>query len=69
MIDKTLRQMREERGLTLRALEAETGINISQLSKFENGLNISPLAALRLAHFYGIPVATLYPDAIARRGA
>lgn len=52
---RTLRDLREQRGLTLRQLERHTGIFSGRLSKLERGAE-SPTVAelLRLGEFYGI---------------
>jgi transcriptional regulator with XRE-family HTH domain len=52
----TLRQYRQQRGLSHRALTARTGIRSSYISQIELGKrNISVLALLRLAHALDIP--------------
>lgn len=51
----TLREMRKSRGLSLKQLEALTGINRGMLSKYENGLFLpSSKNLLRLAEFFEV---------------
>jgi len=56
----TLRQYRQQRGLTQPALTASTGIRQRYLSQIEQGRrNIAVLSLLRLAHALEIPAAWL----------
>ena len=56
----TLRQYRQQRGLSHRALAARTGIRSSYISEIELGKrNIAVLALLRMAHALDIPPAWL----------
>jgi transcriptional regulator with XRE-family HTH domain len=55
-----LRQYRQQRGLSQKALTARTGIPSTYISEIEQGLrNIAVLALLRLAHALDIPAAWL----------
>ena len=56
----TLRQYRQQRGLSHRALAVRTGIRSSYISEIELGKrNIAVLTLLRLAHALEIPAASL----------
>jgi transcriptional regulator with XRE-family HTH domain len=56
----TLRQYRQQRGLSQKTLAAKTGIGYSYISQIERGKrNIALLALLRLAHALEIPAASL----------
>jgi len=57
----TLRQYRQQRGLSHRALAARTGIRSSYISEIELGKrNISVLTLLRITHVLRIPSAWLF---------
>ena len=61
-IGKTLRRMRETKGLTLKKVEAQTGIGVSHLSQIENDLrNINVDKLEKLAACYGCEVADFFP--------
>lgn len=56
-----IRQFREERGLTLEALAAKTGLTRGFLSKVERGLGIPSIASLiRIASALDQPVGTFF---------
>ena len=60
LLGATLRQYRQQRGLTQRALTARTGIPSTYISEIEKGRrNIAVLALLRLAYALEIPAACL----------
>lgn len=64
-IGQRLRKIRESRGMTLRQVEAKTGIGVSHLSQIENDLrNINVAKLEKLAACYGCEVADFFP----RRG-
>lgn len=49
-----LKELRKRKGLTQLAVQMQTGIEQSLLSKYENGERVPPTEALmRLADFYG----------------
>src|SRR5438309_2112277 len=60
-----LRMARIEAGLTLRAVESETGISNAYLSQLETGKaeNPSPAHLLKLAELYEFPLAELHAAA------
>lgn len=61
-VGKTLRRMRESKGLTLKKVEAQTGIGVSHLSQIENDLrNINVSKLKNLASCYGCEVADFFP--------
>ena len=58
-----LRELRNNRELSLEAVEKLTGIIISQLSKFERGAhNPSVITAIKLAKFYRTSVESIWGD-------
>ncbi|GLG00401.1 hypothetical protein Alches_04400 [Alicyclobacillus hesperidum subsp. aegles] len=64
-IGRRLRQLREERGLTLAEVADAAGISISHLSAIENGTRPNPsfLVVAKLARTYGVPIDSfLDPD-------
>lgn len=64
MIGSRLRQLRSERGLSLRTLSAETGLSPTMLSQIERGVTEPSLRTLRLlAETFGQSIATLFEDA------
>lgn len=63
MISQQLRMLRTTRGLSLRALAAETGVSATLLSQIERGVTEPSLATLRsLAAFFGESVSSLFDD-------
>ena len=61
LLGATIRQYRQERGLSHRALAARTGIRSSYISEIELGKrNISVLTLLRMTHVLRIPSAWLF---------
>ena len=64
MIGPRLRQLRNERGVSLRSLSAETGLSATLLSQIERGVTEPSLRTLRLlADSFGQSIATLFADA------
>lgn len=52
-IGRTLRQLREKKGKTLQEVQEDTGIDISLLSRYENGERIpSDTNKIKLAAYY-----------------
>jgi transcriptional regulator with XRE-family HTH domain len=52
----TLRELRHRRGLSIRAVEAQTGYNRASLSKIERGIELpNPAIMLALSDLYGVP--------------
>lgn len=52
---KTLRELRADAGLSLRALQEETGIFAGDLSRIEQGkLLPTPMQAATLANYFGL---------------
>lgn len=63
MIGDQLRELRTQRGLSLRALAAEAGVSATLLSQIERGVTEPSLATLRrLALVFGESVASLFDD-------
>jgi transcriptional regulator with XRE-family HTH domain len=61
-VGKTLRRIRETKGLTLKKVENRTGIGVSHLSQIENDLrNINVAKLEKLAECYGCEVADFFP--------
>jgi len=57
----TLQDMRQERGWSLRELARRTGIDHSNLSRLERGVDrIGPKTAMRLARAFRVGVKTFY---------
>ncbi|MGV8912056.1 MAG: helix-turn-helix domain-containing protein [Rhodoglobus sp.] len=64
MIGNRLRTLRDQRGYTLRALAAETGLSATLLSQIERGVTEPSLKSLRLlATVFGESISTLFDDA------
>lgn len=60
--NEAVRQARKECDLTLEQFSDLVGIAASDLSRIENGLNISPGNAIKLARGTGQPLEVFYPD-------
>lgn len=61
-IGRTLRRIRESKGLTLKKVEEKTGIGVSHLSQIENNLrNINVTKLEKLATCYDCEVADFFP--------
>lgn len=59
-ISRRLREVREERGLTLRVVAANAGLEAQRMSLYESGEHEPPLKTLlRLAGVLGVPVDAL----------
>jgi transcriptional regulator with XRE-family HTH domain len=58
-LGKRIRQLRKERGLTLRALVVQYDFHLTQIQRIEKGDGISVPTLLRLAETFQIPVETL----------
>lgn len=56
-IGRELREARKSRGLTLKRVEAETGVNVGQLSRFERGefARLSPNLQKVMGYFAKVP--------------
>lgn len=62
----TLKLLRLERGLTLRAVQSGTGIHYSLLSRYEHGvMKCSETHQERLAVFFGMTISELFRDGFA----
>lgn len=69
-IGKTLRRMRDAKGMTLKKVEAQTGIGVSHLSQIENDLrNINVAKLEKLAACYECEVADFFPRRVRTRKA
>jgi len=64
-LGKYLKSLRAANGLSLRAVEKETGISNAMLSQLESGKvkQPSPIFLYKLAEFYGVPYETLMEKA------
>ena len=58
-LGKRVRQLRKERGLTLRALVVQHGFHLTQIERIEKGDGISVPTLLRLAETFQIPIEKL----------
>ena len=58
-LGKRVKQMRKERGLTLRALVVQHGFHLTQIQRIEKGDGISVPTLLRLAETFQISVEKL----------
>jgi transcriptional regulator with XRE-family HTH domain len=64
----TLRKLREERNLSLRALARESGISANALSMIERGRSSPSVSTLyKVAGALGVPITTLFRDEPERR--
>lgn len=55
MMQKNLRKLRKEKGLSQIAVQMQTGIEQALISKYENGERVPPTETLmQLADFYGV---------------
>ena len=67
-IGKTLRRMRDAKGMTLKKVEVQTGIGVSHLSQIENDLrNINVAKLEKLAACYECEVADFFPRRVRAR--
>ena len=67
-IGVTLRKLREERDLSIRALARESGISANALSMIERGRSSPSVSTLyKVAGALGIPITTLFRDEPERR--
>lgn len=67
-IGVTLRKMREERDLSIRALARESGISANALSMIERGRSSPSVSTLyKVAGALGVPITTLFRDQSERR--
>lgn len=55
-----LRKMRVDRGVTLRQIEAATGISNASWSQIERGKPPSIQTALKIAEFIGLPIEQIW---------
>jgi transcriptional regulator with XRE-family HTH domain len=63
LVARRLQALRRERGVTLTALAAQTGMSAAHLSRLEKGERQPSIAALlHLARVYGVPVSNLVDD-------
>ncbi len=70
VIGKTLRRMRDTKGMTLKKVEELTGIGVSHLSQIENDLrNINVAKLEKLASCYECEVADFFPRRVRARKA
>ena len=58
-LGKRIRQLRKERGLTLRSLVLLHGYHLTQISRIEKGEGVSVPTLLRLAETFDIPLEKL----------
>jgi len=63
-IGKSIRDSREERGLTLRDLEARSGVAFQTISKYERGVRVPSLGSIeRIAKGLGVKPEKLVAQA------
>jgi hypothetical protein len=58
-LGKRVKQLRKERGLTLRALVVQHGFHLTQIQRIEKGDGLSVPTLLRIAEVFQIPVEKL----------
>jgi DNA-binding XRE family transcriptional regulator len=58
-LGKRVKQLRKERGLTLRALVIQHGFHLTQIQRIEKGDGLSVPTLLRIAEVFQIPVEKL----------
>ena len=58
-LGKRIKQLRKERGLTLRSLIVDYGFHITQIQRIERGDGIAIPTLLRLAETFRVPVGEL----------
>ena len=58
-LGKRVKQLRKERGLTLRALVVQHGFHLTQIQRIEKGDGVSVPTLLRIAEVFQIPVEEL----------
>jgi transcriptional regulator with XRE-family HTH domain len=58
-LGKRVKQMRKERGLTLRALVVQHGFHLTQIQRIEKGDGVSVPTLLRIAEVFQIPLEKL----------
>jgi transcriptional regulator with XRE-family HTH domain len=58
-LGKRVRQLRKDRGLTLRALVVQHGFHLTQIQRIEKGDGVSVPTLLRIAEVFQIPVEKL----------
>jgi transcriptional regulator with XRE-family HTH domain len=58
-LGKRVKQMRKERGLTLRALVVQHGFHLTQIQRIEKGDGLSVPTLLRIAEVFQIPLEKL----------
>lgn len=57
----TLRQLRAEKGLSIRQAEQEIGLSRGVLNRAERAEGIHPSHAKKIAEFYGVSVTDIWP--------
>jgi DNA-binding XRE family transcriptional regulator len=57
-----LAEMRAESGLSLRDLEAATGVTNATLCYAEKGADVNLSTAVKIARFFCVPVETIWPE-------
>ena len=58
-LGKRIRQLRKDRGLTLRSLVVQHGYHLTQISRVEKGEGVSVPTLLKLAETFDIPLEKL----------
>src|SRR5215210_389088 len=62
-LGNTIRQLRDEKGVTQRELAASLGLSASLLAKYEAGETEPPLRTLlRIAHWFQVPVGLIVDE-------
>ena len=61
-INEVLKEARIKKGVSLREVQAQTGISNAYISQIETGKvkNIAPLFLKRLGRYYNIPIQELF---------
>ena len=63
--NKILKNLRKEREITQRELSKETGISLSMITKYEQGINTPSIQNLRiLSDFFKVPIRTFLVEEV-----
>lgn len=64
-----LHEMRDKLNLTLRDIEAQTGVSSANLSTIEYGTDLQLTTAVAIAEFFGVSVAEMWPARLSAEDA
>lgn len=67
-VGEKLRELRNDKGLSIRKVSEATGFSVSFLSKLENGkTSITIRNLIRLLNFYGVTLADIFASPLSRK--